>query len=247
METWGLVVSGVEFRDWMCWENRIPRGICDAARGVESEGVGVGEGAVVVHEGSLRGSKRFERMTVEQRDFVRTIHIFAQQYELEKPSWSMQVLGRHAYNPSSSSSSSSSDLNVDAVRPRKVIITVRFNDWWGWSGDTTLSMGEPEYGEAWREGFRAFGERLEEVQIEMETIEERKGELEEIVKGMRGWRIPFGCVETEGKEGKVLVMSDEVRREVWEGSRFCVDEEEPEEGTELQKYGVYTVRWKAVT
>lgn len=45
-------------------------------------------------------------------------------------------------------------------------------------------MREPEYGSGWMEGFRRFGDRLVEVLMELETIEERKAMLDNVVQGV---------------------------------------------------------------
>lgn len=71
--------------------------------------------------------------------------------------------------------------------------------------------------------------------MELEMTEERKPELEEVVRHVMGWRI-------ELDEGKVLVANeDEVKRETWEGSKHFGNLTRPD--FQKQKYYVVTVRW----
>lgn len=169
-------------------------------------------------------SSRFifeNRMTIRQRAAVRTLHITAQQCYLEGLSWAQNSLPVGE--------------GIFGVRPRKVIITVRYHDWWGWESGQSLSMREPKYGDRWKSEFRRFGDALEEVVMELEMTEERKPELEEVVRHVMGWRI-------ELDEGKVLLANeDEVKRETWEGSKHFGNLTRPD--FQKQKYYVVTVRW----
>lgn len=102
-------------------------------------------------------------------------------------------------------------------------------------------LGEHSYDDAWRAEFRTFGNRLEEVVMELEMTEERKEELEQVVKGVMGWKIPV--------DGGNLLVTDgiDVKTEKWKGARFTVETHDKSEGEgEKENYVVVTVTWKAL-
>lgn len=172
----------------------------------------------------------FEKMTLEQREAIEKIEFTAQQCDLQLPRWAGRAIG--------------AGLGSNAegrVRPRKVVIAVRYQDWYYLEANRPSELGEHSYDDAWRAEFRTFGNRLEEVVMELEMTEERKEELEQVVKGVMGWKIPV-----DG--GKLLVTDGmDVKTEKWEGARFTVETHDKSEGEgEKENYVVVTVTWKAL-
>jgi hypothetical protein len=156
----------------------------------------------------------FRRFTHQQMKYVKEIHLYTQQFWLDA---SFPALCRQHY--------------LKGVE--KVKITLRRGDWWSVENNAPLAItpyrswadvasmradwrildagGEVEWDEAcWGSAFQ-YLKGLRELEMELETFEWKKDELDEIVRHAVQWRFPMG-------EGKVLSAEGlpvEVRR--WRG------------------------------
>ncbi|KAF7323707.1 hypothetical protein MKEN_00591600 [Mycena kentingensis (nom. inval.)] len=88
-------------------------------------------------------------------------------------------------------------------------------DWWYWEQHQPLRMDRPE--KSWGAWIGSIP-GIEVLELELETIDAKKAELEGIVRGAVGWRIPLNADGEEG-EGWVLVHDGERPREsMWLGT-----------------------------
>ncbi|KAF7323712.1 hypothetical protein MKEN_00592100 [Mycena kentingensis (nom. inval.)] len=101
---------------------------------------------------------------------------------------------------------------------RKVALTIRHSDWWYWEQHQPLRMDRPE--KSWGAWIGSIP-GIEVLELELETIDAKKAELEGIVRGAVGWRIPLNADgdEAEDGEGWVLAHDGEKPREsMWLGT-----------------------------
>ncbi|KAL8689881.1 MAG: hypothetical protein Q9218_004546 [Villophora microphyllina] len=146
---------------------------------------------------------------VRQRD-LRTIHIFAQQYWLEGAYGGFASFVRL--------------WNI--ARPTHLKITIRHSDWWWWEAGEPIALDAKREGRpsaqhysrpsdpfepgSWGAKFRDI-DGLEVLQLELETLENKKAELDAIVNRAKGWRIPLG-------DSRVLLLNEsKTRRMGWVG------------------------------
>lgn len=115
-------------------------------------------------------------------------------------------------------------LRVPRLRPRRLTLTVRHADWWFWEEDEPLRVE----GQLW------MGDRLlelpssvREVCIELESLERKKAQVDEIARQMRE-RWFFRTELEEGLFADVSGGSDVVSRwtgsSTWSGKRWVRDE-----------------------
>ena len=98
-------------------------------------------------------------------------------------------------------------IQRDILPVRRLILTIRYTDWWEWENDAPLFIAD-----GWH-GVNQIPESVEEVVLELETRNSKKAELEEIVNGqLRRWTF-------RGVSGFVYPL-DESRttRSTWLGS-----------------------------
>jgi hypothetical protein len=167
----------------------------------------------------------FPGMTPEQRIAAEHIHFFTQQYWLE---------GTWAGSPWATVT------QIPEMHPRKLTITIRHTDWWYWESDEPLGIDPRLPGRvhkhemlssdphaeikdsgdrraarvrlAWGNQFKNL-KGLRELVIELETVERKKLELDEIVSRAKGWWFKLA-------DGKVLIRDEaETRSYTWVGSR----------------------------
>ncbi|KAF7323709.1 hypothetical protein MKEN_00591800 [Mycena kentingensis (nom. inval.)] len=99
--------------------------------------------------------------------------------------------------------------------PSAKSLTIRHSDWWYWEQHQPLRMDRPE--KSWGAWIGSIP-GIEVLELELETIDAKKAELEGIVRGAVGWRIPLNADGEEG-EGWVLVHDGERPREsMWLGT-----------------------------
>ncbi|KAJ7906281.1 hypothetical protein B0H13DRAFT_2020946 [Mycena leptocephala] len=87
---------------------------------------------------------------------------------------------------------------------RKLAITIRHSDWWFWENGEALRIKAP------REGWGAWVgsiPQLEELELEFETIEPKKEQLEERVRVAQGWRFPLADGASLVHDGEAPVKS----------------------------------------
>ena len=147
------------------------------------------------------------------------LHLFTQQYWLE--GWA----GDGKWIP------------IEAPNLRRLRITVRHSDWYWWEYSLPLIIdakvgGRPDEDHcsnernpfeegSWGAQFQRF-QNLKVLELELETVEGKLGELDDIVRVARDWRFPMG------KEGRQLVCNaHKTKRTGWWGERlgrcpFCL-------------------------
>ncbi|OIW27263.1 hypothetical protein CONLIGDRAFT_580045 [Coniochaeta ligniaria NRRL 30616] len=115
-------------------------------------------------------------------------------------------------------------LGTPGLRPKRVVLTVRHADWWWWESDEVLRVE----GQKWLRGVcEVLAESVREVCVELESLERKRGQVDEISKQMRErwfWRRRDGV----GLFADVTGVGDEVTRwsgtSAWNGQRWVRDE-----------------------
>lgn len=153
-------------------------------------------------------------MKLSQRNAVRSVHLFTQQFWLED--WKNQWLAFTTSWPEGG--------------PEKIRITIRHTDWWynllGENSPLALDpkrKGRAKVGDCvpddqpYESG--SWGSRfanltgLKILELELETIEAKRTELDTIIEKARAWKFPLG-------DGNVLVMDGEItEKSIWTGSK----------------------------
>ncbi|KAL8736502.1 MAG: hypothetical protein Q9166_000294 [cf. Caloplaca sp. 2 TL-2023] len=157
---------------------------------------------------------------VRRRD-LQTIHVFAQQVFLEGDGFA-GFTGLWNY-----------------ACPTTLIITLRHNDWWWWEDEAPLTFDPKQEGQAsedkhsrpsdpfaprsWGNQFRKIN-GLKKLQIELETVEDKKRELDAIVDRADGWEFPLG------DDRALYLNKSKTRRTGWVGAKLDTSNEE---GVEL--------------
>ena len=150
---------------------------------------------------------------------LNSLHLFTQQFWLEDSSW------RNAAR------------NIAQRRHpnlRQLRITIRHSDWWWWETSAPLVLdakrkgkqGQPSamghstasdgfHVQSWGQQFSYF-KRLKTFELELETVEGKCKELDEIVIRAADWRFPLG-------DGNVLVLNPtRTRRTGWHGLKLPI-------------------------
>ncbi|KAB5586098.1 hypothetical protein GE09DRAFT_1073321 [Coniochaeta sp. 2T2.1] len=136
---------------------------------------------------------------------IEGVRVFAQMYKLEDGS--LATL-----------------LGTRGLRPRRVTLTIRHSDWWFWEDDELLRVE----GQKWLQGVcRVLEDSVREVTIELESLERKKDQVDEIAKQMRE-RWFFKRKDGEGLLADVSGKGDEVTRwsgtSTWNRQRWVRDE-----------------------
>ncbi|KJA17477.1 hypothetical protein HYPSUDRAFT_1019455 [Hypholoma sublateritium FD-334 SS-4] len=123
-------------------------------------------------EGALR--RYFERLTEEQLSAVVQAHFFTQLFWLEGTFPTICTL--------------------PVMKAKHIKITVRYTDWWYWENNVPLAMKSQ-----WIDNLK-FIAGLQSLEVELETIERDKTQMETIAQNMLRWRIPLTgrVLTTEG-------------------------------------------------
>ena len=172
----------------------------------------------------LDANDRFQKMNIEQHAVVETVQLYVQQYVLEAREWEDRIIARKQ--------------RTHGVLLRRLTITVRHSDWWGWEHDAPLRMDDSRYGSVWRKGFEAFPS-LDEFVMELETLERRKAEMDVIAEGVRKWELNLG-------NGRVLKTKGiALKTRTWNGSAMFPGGLSAPEGATSLLYYVVTITWKA--
>ncbi|KAJ6588978.1 hypothetical protein B0H19DRAFT_226810 [Mycena capillaripes] len=109
----------------------------------------------------------FRRMSAQQRAAVRRVRFFAQLSWLERRKVQAWVAG---------------------LAVRKLTITIRHSDWRYWERGEPLRMQSPQ--EGWGGWVGSFPQ-LQELELELESIESKREELEERVRIALKWKFPL--------------------------------------------------------
>lgn len=153
-------------------------------------------------------------MKLSQRNVVQFVHLFTQQFWLED--WKNQWLAFTTSWPEGG--------------PRKIRITIRHTDWWynllGENSPLALdpkrkgrarvgdwvSDDQPYESGSWGSRFANL-KGLKVLEMELETIEAKRTELDTIIERARSWKFPLG-------DGNALVMDEgSTEKSVWTGSK----------------------------
>ena len=157
------------------------------------------------------------QMTFSHRNAVQFVHLFTQQFWLED--WKNRWLKFSESWPE--------------IGPKRLRITIRHTDWWynllGENSPLALDpkrKGRARVGE-WVPNDQPYesgswGSRFENLpglkifELELETIEAKRDQLDTIVEKARCWRFP-------SSDGNVLVMHDDEKifKSAWTGSKYC--------------------------
>ena len=189
--------------------------------GVEKSRIPPGSTNYLLHDRHLK---------LSQRNAVRFVHLFTQQFWLED--WKNQW---HAFTTS-----------WPEGGPERIRITIRHTDWWynllGENSPLALDpkrKGRARVGDwvpddqpyesgSWGSRFTNLA-GLEKFEMELETIEAKRNQLDTIVEKARTWRFPL-------KGGNVLVMDEEenIDKSAWMGSKHFKGLHAPNPPTGLQ-------------
>ena len=153
-------------------------------------------------------------MKLSQRNAVQFVHLFTQQFWLED--WKNQWLAFTTSWPEGG--------------PEKIRITIRHTDWWynllGENSPLALDPkrkgrarvgdwvpdGQPYESGSWGSRFTNLT-GLKKLEMELETIEAKRMELDTIVEKARSWKFPLG-------DGNVLVIDENcIAKSTWMGSK----------------------------
>lgn len=160
-------------------------------------------------------------LTEDQKSAIRSVHLFTQQYWLED-AW-------HNYFGWSYFTERWSALT-------QIRITIRHTDWWNWESNAPLAMDAKRLGRArpndwvgisnpfepgsWGHAFRNF-RAIKIFELELETIERKKDELDKIVKQASTWHFVLG-------NGSIMCIDDsKMTRTGWVGSKYFTGKPEP--------------------
>ncbi|KAJ6588980.1 hypothetical protein B0H19DRAFT_847174, partial [Mycena capillaripes] len=116
---------------------------------------------------NLNHNQYFGRMTPQQRAAVRRVRFFTQLFWLEERTVQEWVAG---------------------LAVPKLTLTIRHTDWWYWEKHDLLRIKAPQ--EGWGEWVWSVPQ-LQELELEFETIESKKEQLEERVRIALGWKFPL--------------------------------------------------------
>ena len=167
-------------------------------------------------EWHARGPSRSDIKNFTQDNFndllLTSLHLFTQQFWLEDYSWynrARNIARRHSL--------------------RHLKITIRHSDWWWWESSEPLLLDAKQGGTAlpslyknvshgfhprsWGSQFKFF-KWLKTFELELETVEGKRKELDEIVLRAVDWRFPLG-------DENVLVLNPaRTRRTGWHGLKL---------------------------
>lgn len=143
---------------------------------------------------------------------MRSLHLFFQQFALEEWGSKAWLIGQ------------------EAVGLKVLKFTLRHSDWWWWEKSARLRLDAKQSGQAsesryskasddfeigsWGRYFN-YLHGLETFELELETVEGKRDELDEIVLRAADWRFPLG-------DGNALVMNRaKTKRTGWLGAKLC--------------------------
>lgn len=147
--------------------------------------------------------------------WLTSLHLFTQQFWLEDSSW-----------PNKARNVALRQKNL-----RHLKITIRHSDWWWWESSAPLILDAKHKGtkgrvirepstaadgfhvNSWGHQFSVF-KGLETFELELETVEGKRKELNKIVTRAADWRLPLG-------DGNVLVLNPaRTKRTGWHGLKL---------------------------
>lgn len=152
--------------------------------------------------------------TWPRRQELRKVHLFVQQYWLEHERHGFAAFADHLW---------------EYADPTHLIITLRHTDWWWWEVEAPLALDPKQYGRpsaevhsrpsdpfelgSWGSQFKKI-KGLQVLQMELETVEAKKGELDAIINRAKGWKFPLG-------DEKILILDESrIRRTGWIGGKL---------------------------
>ncbi|KAL8964431.1 MAG: hypothetical protein Q9183_004452 [Haloplaca sp. 2 TL-2023] len=174
-------------------------------------------------------SDDFPGALVRRRD-LRAVHIFVQQYWLENEQRGFGIFPR-LWN---------------YARPTHLVVTLRHSDWWWWEDGEPIALDPKRQGKpsaqsysqpsdpfepgSWGTFFR-FIMGLEVFQLELETVESKKSELDAIVGRAKSWEFTLG-------DGRTLIFNESKKRRTgWVGIPLGLDFSDDGEGMDFSDDG----------
>ncbi|KAG8526531.1 uncharacterized protein KY384_008731 [Bacidia gigantensis] len=148
-----------------------------------------------------------------------SFHLFTQQYWLEQ--WGR---GSVHWAPA--------DFIVRSPHVVHLRITLRHGDWWSWESSAMLRLDPKQQGTArvpytqpqdpfqegsWGDAFKPSSS-LRIFELELETVEGKTAELDEIVERAEGWRFPLRTEKGMQKK-KLVLQKEKTRKQGWWGER----------------------------
>ncbi|KAH7877114.1 uncharacterized protein C8R40DRAFT_1068316 [Lentinula edodes] len=168
----------------------------------------------------------FARFTEEQKNRVDRVHFFTQQYYLEGDFPEI--------------------CKLPSMRPRSLKITLRHGDWWWWEDNHPLHLND-----VWSTG-SDYSTRLEEVILELETMERDKEQIYAIAERIKKYTHTLNNGKTLSTAGNPIVkkewmgpsrLSDlyyDKARDKWTERDLEAEQGVPDPG---MKYCIVVIRW----
>jgi hypothetical protein len=177
--------------------------------------------------------ERYGALNPEQRDAVQTVHFFAQQCYLESTA---NLLGPDVQRRTVNvvRGPSEAEIEAEAMMAKRFVLTFRHSDWWSWESPVRSNdqlgicpwrpirtnaremeaepldgPGEDRVWNGWGNQFR-YVKGLEVLEIEFETVETKRAQLERVVERAKHWRFPLNG-------DKVLTWTGGTEEWEWEG------------------------------
>lgn len=128
-------------------------------------------------------------------------------------------------------------LDIPHFHPRCITVTIRHTDWWNWESDQPLFFSAE-----WLRTSR-FPESLREFRIELESLERRKDQIDDMAQQMaEGWKIQRhdGTLMVADTAAPTLTLQWS-GSSIWGGERWVRDETNTPERLE---YYIRTVTWR---
>jgi hypothetical protein len=174
---------------------------------------------------------RYRILNEDQRDVVHTVQIFARQCYLES---NADLLIPGSTQLGYKQLREVGLVTSNSMIAKRIILTFRRSDWWSWESPPMSNdqlgicpwrrgrtdwkqmeaepLGGPPQGEweGWGGQFR-YVRGLETLEIEFETVETKKRQLERVVRRAKYWRFPLD-------DDRVLAWTGNVKESTWVGA-----------------------------
>ncbi|PPQ70105.1 hypothetical protein CVT25_005610 [Psilocybe cyanescens] len=168
----------------------------------------------------------FERFTVEQRAAVVQVHLFTQLFWLE-------------------GSAFDNFCNIQDIHLRYLKITVRHADWWHWESNKPLLLRHE-----WMDKLKLLL-KLGTLDVELETMERDKDQMEAIVKNLFQRQIPVAYSRTLTTHGNPIFRERYMGTSTYDNRIYYSSQSNrwtagrPSHAPEDLPYVVSTIRWTA--
>ncbi|KIK67751.1 hypothetical protein GYMLUDRAFT_190466 [Collybiopsis luxurians FD-317 M1] len=170
----------------------------------------------------------FQKFTEEQNSHVDRVHFFTQQFYLE------QAFPRIC--------------QTSRMSPKLLKVTLRHGDWWYWESNNPLQLKT-----GWATGLQ-YTRGLEEVVLELETMERDKNQIYSIAEQVRKEKYPASDGRIFSSFGNPLVKREwmgpsrlerlrfDSPQNAWVGRNLALEQGLPDPGL---KYCIVEIKWTA--